>query len=123
MNKLLTLTVILLASYSLQSTNLLSQTSSAPLQQMTPPMELDEKTQKKVDKANAAIAKDKVKLAKAEENLLKSTQDFEKKQAKGKLSPNDEMKMKKTISGIEQDIIKLKMAILDNEKIITKYLP
>lgn len=122
MKKIIILIVVLAGTYSITTVGLSAQSTTTTIQQSTAtPMALDEKTQKKVDKAKADLLKDQKSLAKAEEDYQKGIAKYEKNKSKGKLSPDDEMKEQKAKQSAEKNIAKLKKNIADNEAILEKY--
>ena len=82
---------------------------------------LDEKTQKKVDKAMAELVKDRDRLLKDQARLDKDRAKYEKMKAKGQLSPNDTLKMERGLMKDQMDIDKLKKRINDNQALLDKY--
>jgi hypothetical protein len=121
MKKIFILIVAVLATSSITIEGLVAQTTTTIQQAAPTPMALDEKTQKKVDKAKADILKDQKSLAKAEEDYKKGIAKYEKNKSKGKLSPDDEMKEQKAKENAEKNMAKLKKSIADNQAILDKY--
>ena len=121
MKKLLVLLAILgysaLTSVSVLRAQTLS-TSTTPEKTMPA---LDEKTQKKVDKATKDLAKDQLQLLKDTESLQKAQAKFDKDQAQGKLSPNDISKTKSKLMKDGEKLGKLKQDIAKNEEFLNKY--
>ena len=122
MKKIFTIIAVMTIGFLLQSTALLAQATTAP-QTTTSPIQLDEKTQKKVDKATADLAKDQEKLTKVTASYEKEKAKFEKDQSKGKLSPDKIAKGKKSLEQAENEMGKLKKIIADNQALINKYNP
>ena len=120
MKKLFTIVSILTVGFLLQSSSLIAQATIAP-QSNTAVAQLDEKTQKKVDKAKLDLAKDKKDLAKAEENYQKGMEKYAKKKKQGKLSPDDEVKEEKAKQKAEKNIAKLKQSISKGESFLAQY--
>jgi hypothetical protein len=121
MKKIFILIVAVLATSLISIEGLVAQSSTTIQQATSTPMALDEKTQKKADKAKAEILKDQKSLAKAEEDYQKGIAKYEKNKSKGKLSPDDEMKEQKAKQKAEKNIAKLKKNIADNQAILDKY--
>jgi hypothetical protein len=98
---------------------------TALLAQSTEPMAaataLDEKTQKKVDKAGADLEKDRARLLKDQARYDKELAKYEKKKAKGDLSPNDITKAERGFKTDLKNIENLKKRINDNQALLDKY--
>jgi len=123
MKKTVIILGVLIGGIIAPSTGLFAQlTSTPPAAAPTTPVQLDEKTQQKVDKAKADLAKDQEKLTKTTASYEKEMDKFEKEQTKGKLSPDKISKEKKSLSKTEKDIAKLKKNIADNQALIDKYM-
>jgi len=120
MKKLITILSILTVGFLLQPSSLFAQATIAP-QGDAAMAQLDEKTQKKVDKAKLDLAKDKKDLAKAEEDYQKGLEKYTKKKKQGKLSPDDELKEEKAKQKAEKNIAKLKQDISKQESFLAQY--
>lgn len=90
-------------------------TKSLFAQTTTTAVELDAKTQKKVDKAKVNLAKDQQKLHQTEAKLEKDKAKHDKDIEKGKLSPKAIEKGEKRHAKYLKEIQKLKESIMDNE--------
>ncbi len=125
MKKVLLPIIVVAISFLIPSTGLFAQLTTTPPSPTAPaaPVPLDEKTQKKVDKAKADLAKDQSKLTKATASYDKDKAKFEKDEAKGKLSPDKISKAKKDLANTEKEMAKLKKNIASNQAIIDKYMP
>lgn len=120
MKKLLVLLAILGYSALTNVSVLRAQTlSTSTTPEKTMPA-LDEKTQKKVDKATKDLAKDQMQLLKDTESLQKAQAKFDKDQAHGKLSPNDISKTKSKLMKEGEKLGKLKQDIAKNEEFLNK---
>jgi biopolymer transport protein ExbB/TolQ len=120
MKKLFRAFSIMTAILLLQPAVFFAQATTNP-QSASAPKQLDEKTQKKVDKAEINLAKDKKTLSKAEEDYNKGMAKHTKKQKQGKLSPDDELKEAKAKQKAEKNIAKLRQRIAKNEAILAQY--
>lgn len=122
MKKLISLLAVSVGMYILMADALIAQSTTTTIQQTTQnPDALDEKTQKKVNKAKIHLAKDKIALAKAEEKYHRNVTNYYKNKSKGRLSPNDELKEEKAKQRAEKNITKLKKKIADNEAFLENY--
>ena len=117
MKKAFFLTLLLILAGLFASPALLAQTAD-PLATATT---LDEKTQKKVDKAMADLEKDRARLLKDQARYDKDLAKYEKKKAKGDLSPNDIIKSEKGLKRDLNNIENLKKRINDNQAFLDKY--
>lgn len=108
MKQLLLICSVLAIAYTGTPITLFAQTT-------TTPVELDAKTQKKVDKAKVDLAKDQQKLHQTEAKLEKDKAKHDKDIEKGKLSPKSIEKGKKRHTKYLKEIEKLKKRIMDNE--------
>lgn len=118
MKKVITLICILIAGYTMQSHALSAQEKAAQA-----PVQLDEKTQKKVDKATLDLAKDKQKLHKCIASNEKAIAKHEKDHSNGKLSPNDVVKEKKSQEKAQATIEKLNKSIAKNQAYLDSFKP
>jgi len=82
---------------------------------------LDDKAQKKVDKARVDLAKNQQKLNKEIVNYEKAKTKHDKDVKQGKLSPDKEEKGEKKLTKINLNIGKLKKKVADNEAFLAKY--
>jgi hypothetical protein len=122
MKKVLILIVLFSGSFLIHPSALYAQVNATTT--MSPaPVQLDEKTQKKVDKAKAELAKDKEKLGKLQADYMKEQTKFEKKKSKGDLSPNDIEKGQKSLDKTNKEMAKLNKDIEKNEKYIASFNP
>ncbi len=121
MKKLITLLAVLVGMYIFMADALMAQPTTTTEQTTQTPEVLDEKTQKKVNKAKIHLAKDKIALAKAEEKYHRNVTNYYKNKSKGRLSPNDELKEEKAKQRAEKNISKLKKKIADNEAFLERY--
>lgn len=121
MKKLITLLAVLVGMYLFMADALMAQPTTTTEQTTQTPEVLDEKTQKKVNKAKIHLAKDKIALAKAEEKYHRNVTNYYKNKSKGRLSPNDELKEEKAKQRAEKNISKLKKKIADNEAFLERY--
>jgi DNA repair exonuclease SbcCD ATPase subunit len=108
MKQLLLICSVLAIAFTGRPTSLFAQTT-------TTPVELDAKTQKKVDKAKVDLAKDQQKLHQTEAKLEKDKAKHDKDIEKGKLSPKAIEKGEKRHAKYLKQIEKLKEAIMNNE--------
>lgn len=100
---------------------LFNTTVYAQTETMIGSAQIDEQTQKKIDKATEDLAKGQKKLEKMTADYDKAKVKFEKQQAKGKLSPNDITKEEHSLEKSMHDIDKLKHEIEENEKFLAPF--
>lgn len=96
-------------------------TLNAQTETMASSTQIDEKTQKQIDKAKADLAKDQEKLTKMQADLVKEQTKFDKQQAKGKLSPNDITKGQHSLDKAKADTEHLMKKIADNQKFLDSF--
>jgi septal ring factor EnvC (AmiA/AmiB activator) len=112
MKKLIVAFVLLTGLIYLSPSEVMAQTVST--------VQVDAKTQAKLEKAKEKLAKNKADHSKAVEKLSKMRADYDKKHSAGKLSPNDVEKITKKLGKQSKKIEKLEKSRSKLEEFIRK---